>query len=304
LPVLETHRVLRIARGGRLRQWLGPALRGLAGGRLKARTCRQPVHEQVTRWVRCTGCPLRAGCAYGETVEGGADAPDPTRPLVVAPAYPCPEVGQVGDTIPVRVVFIGPSAARHADAFWEALRIGGADPGLGLGEDRVLFDVLAGQEPDRSEEVLLPTDPAAVPGVLPRVRVVLGGPLILKSRGVDGERRLIERPALGNLLGKWEALAELFRPAGVELPRDLLGRVVEQAAGVPLLSHDFRVVGQVKSSHRTKERWEERGVVGRAEYGPVPAGLLPWLVWAGRLHVGMHRVAGAGGWRVEVVNTE
>ena len=301
LRVLETHRVLAIARDGRLQPWLGPALRGLAGGRLKARVCRQPVLDQVTRWIRCAGCPLRTGCAYGETVEGGSpDTPDPTRPLVVAPAYPCPEIGRVGDRIPVRVTFIGSTAAAHADAFWEAVRVGGADPGLGLGEERVLFDVLPGGEPDRVEEVTLPTDPTAVPGSLPFVRVILTSPLILKPRGADGTRHLIERPTLAHLLGRWESLAELFRPSGADLPREAMAQVAALAMEVPLLRCRFELVGQVKSSHRTRERWEERGVLGWAEYGPLPAGLVPWLVWAGRLHVGNHRVAGAGGWRVEV----
>ena len=33
-------------------------------------------------------------------------------------------------------------------------------------------------------------------------------------------------------------------------------------------------------------------------YGDVPWSLVPWLLWGGRLHVGSHRIAGAGGWRL------
>jgi hypothetical protein len=295
LDVLETHRVLRVARGGRLVPWLGPALRGLAGGRLKARACRHPVLDQVTRWRHCTGCPLRAGCAYGETVEGGGDGPDATRPVVVAPAYPCPEDGRVGDRVPVRVLFAGPVAAAHAAAFWEALRVGGADPGLGLGEDRVLFDVLPGAEPDRTEAVELPADPAAVPGAVPRVRVTLTGPLVLMTRAGGTERYLVERPTLAHLLRPWAALGRLFGGAVSDAAVRAVG---DLAAGVRALGAEFRMVEFVKRSHRTGDRWEGRGVVGWGEYGPVPAGLLPWLRWAGRLHVGTHRVAGAGGFEV------
>jgi hypothetical protein len=32
----------------------------------------------------------------------------------------------------------------------------------------------------------------------------------------------------------------------------------------------------------------------------VPRALVPWLALAGQLHVGGHRVAGAGGWRIDV----
>ena len=304
LAVLESHRMLRIARGGRLQPWLGPALRGLAGGRLKAHACRHSVAEQVTRWLRCTGCALRDGCAYGETVEGepvgAAGDGDAARPLVVAPAYPCPETGRTGDRIPVCVVFVGTAAISHADIFWEALRVGGADPGLGLGHDRVMFDIFPSDKPDLTENVELPLDPVAVPGFAPVVRVRLTSPLILKTRAGGTERYLVERPTLAQLLRPWESLAGLFRYADATLADEHVGRVRELSTGVPTLGCDFGVVGQVKASHRTNERWEEKGIVGWGEYGPVPVGLLPWLRWAGRLHVGNHRVAGAGGWEVSV----
>lgn len=304
LSILETRRVLRIARGGRLQRWLGPALRGLAGGRLKARVCRHPVADQIARgrWERCEGCPLMRGCAYGETIEAAPPTGtmmDALRPVVIAPAYPCPEVGRVGDLIPVRAAFIGSTAAAHSSEFWESLRVGGADPGLGLGQERVLFDVLPGTEPDRTEEVAVPADPTAVPGIVPRIRVVLTSPLILDVRGADRSRRLVERPTLANLLWKWDSLGALFRDYGTSLPDGAVDRVKELAAGVPTLATAFGVESQTKSSHRSGDRGEVSWVTGWGEYGPVPAGLLPWLRLAGRLHVGTHRVAGAGGWEVE-----
>lgn len=309
LDVVETHRVLQIARGGRLLPWLGPALRGLAAGRLRARACRQPVADQLGRWLRCAGCPLMGGCAYGETVE-----PDPptgvhlasgwesaARPLVIAPACPAPEVGRVGDRCPVRVVFVGPTAAAHASAFWDALRAGGADPMLGLGEDRVLFDVRPGDEPDRASAVELPLDPTAVPGTVPSVRVALTGPLILNARDSTGDRRrLIERPTFADLIrAGLRVLGPLHKCHGTALPDAAFATAKRRAGSVQTLRTEFRTVGQPKSSHRSGDRWEVRGVAGWGEYGPVPVGLLPWLRWAGRLHVGTHRVAGAGGWFVE-----
>jgi hypothetical protein len=311
LSVLETNRVLRIARGGRLMPWLGPALRGLAGGRLRARECRQPVGEQLGRWERCTGCLLMSGCAYGETLE-----PDPpvgthlasgwentSRPLVVAPAYPAPEIGRIGDQIPVRVVFIGSVAAAHSEGFWDALSIGGADPMLGLGEDRVLFDILPSDgltNATKTEEVTLSTDPANVPGVVPWVRVIFTSPLVVNTSGDRGKKRLIERPTLADLLrAGLRVLGPLFRCYGSALPEPVFAKMKELSVGVPTLETRFGVVGQIKSSHRTGDRYSVRGVVGYGLYGPVPVGLLPWLRWAGRLHVGTHRVAGAGGWRVE-----
>ncbi|HEX4609020.1 MAG TPA: CRISPR system precrRNA processing endoribonuclease RAMP protein Cas6 [Urbifossiella sp.] len=302
LPVLASDRVLRIARGGRLLPWLGPAVRGLVGGRLKVRSCRHPVADQVGRWRHCAGCPLRTGCAYGETVEGEPPGlPDGPRPLVVAPEYPCRETARPGDQILVRAVFIGPTAIGHAAAFWDAAYVAGADPGLGLGPDKVLFDILPAEAPDQTAEIELPLDPAAVPGVAPAVRVALTSPLVLQTRAGGSVRHLITRPTLAQLLAPWASLAGLFRYTGADFPPAAVARVAALAAGVPTLRAEFEPVRQVKLSHRTGDRWEEEGVVGWAEYGPVPAGLLPWLRWAGRLHVGGHRVAGAGGWGVEVL---
>ena len=94
LSILETDRVLRLARGGWLRPWLGPALRGMTGGRLKAKVCRFPVAEREAHWQYCKGCPHMAGCAYGEVME--PDPPpetsarrlDAVRPVVVAARFP------------------------------------------------------------------------------------------------------------------------------------------------------------------------------------------------------------------------
>lgn len=298
IPVLETHRVLQLARPGRLQPWLGPALRGLTGGRLKARACRHSVTLQLQLWKYCRGCPLRPGCAYGETIEGGdPEAADATRPVVIAPDYPCPERGRAGDRIPLRITFIGEAAAAHAAELWEALRIGGADPGLGLGQDHVLFDVLPGDRPDRTVRLEL-TNPRAETAQVEKVRVVFTSPLILKTRETGGPRRLITRPSLADLLRGWESLAGLLAAIGSPLPAEWLAEVAELAAGIPTIRAELTTMRQSKSSHRTHEQWDEEGITGWVEYGPLPRGLLRWLEGAGRLHVGTHRVAGAGGWQV------
>ena len=47
-------------------------------------------------------------------------------------------------------------------------------------------------------------------------------------------------------------------------------------------------------------RFELEGITGEADYGPLPTWLLPWLQTTGHLHTGPHRIAGAGGWTVQV----
>src|SRR5438128_2057285 len=124
LAVLETNRVLRLTRPGRLLPWLGPALRGLAARRFKARVCRFPPEVQDRERRYCKGCPYIGECAYGRTVEPdpGVGVPvgmeDAVRPLVIAAAFPAPAVGKPGLVLPVRVTFIGRTAAAHAEEFW------------------------------------------------------------------------------------------------------------------------------------------------------------------------------------------
>jgi hypothetical protein len=252
-----------------------------------------------------------AGCPYGEAVE-----PDPpagvhlaagwentARPLVVAPAFPLPELGQPGFIFPVRVVFVGPIASGHSDVFWDALRVGGADPLLGLGDGQVLFDLLPPNDPAdavRASDISLPLFPADHPGEVSSVRVRLTAPLFLNTSSGDGSRRRpVTRPTFSDLLrAGLRVLGPLFRCYAEPLPDEVFSRVKEAAERVPTRSADFRVFGQDRHSKRSGDRYEARGVIGEGTYGPVPGWLIPWLTWAGRVHVGTHRVAGAGGWVV------
>jgi hypothetical protein len=305
LTVWETNRVLRLRRPGRLVAWLGPALRGLTALRLREQSCRQPAATWTNQWRYCRGCPLMAGCAYGEVVEpdppphaevmSGQD--DAARPLVIAAAFPVRAAGVAGMRLPVRVTFVGPTAAHHAGAFWEALAEAGRV--IGLDPDGTTFAV----EPDPTQpatcqrEVMLPTDPAAERGEVARVRVLLTSPLLLRTSGLEG-RRLVTEPTFSDLLrASLRMLGMLSRLYGRPLPDTAFRPLKELAAGVPTIEAKFASYSQAKWSNRSEQHGQVVGVVGEAVYGPVPAVLVPWLEWGGRLHVGSHRVAGAGGWR-------
>ncbi|OWK41138.1 hypothetical protein [Fimbriiglobus ruber] len=305
LFVRETRQTLRVARGGRALAWIGPALRGLAGGRLRAHVCRLPVAEQMTRWRTCAGCPAMSGCAYGETYE-----PDPpagvvlapgwentTRPIVIAPQFPVPEWLTPGVAFDVSIIAIGRTAAAHVDDVWEALRIGGADLAIGLGDDRILFDLEPGGG-NADRELTLPPGPGDEPPV-PLVRVDLTSPLFLNETGADDHRRPVLRPTLAQLLrATLRTLGPLHRLYADPLPDAVFGAVKAAAAEVPTIRAEFHEFRQGRFSNRTKDRYEMVGAVGWAEYGPVPAWLVPWLEAGGRVFVGTHRIAGAGGWTV------
>jgi len=307
LVILETTRLLRFARHGRLLPWLGPALRGLAGGRLRASACVLPVIEQIGARKYCAGCLHMAGCSYGETYE-----PDPApglhlamgwentaRPLVVAPAFPLPDTAEPGMAVQVNIVFIGRAAAGHVDKVWEALRIGGADAAIGLGDDHVLFDIESNPDPVLPEEVQLPFDASKDDSWAPLVRVELSSPLFVNEAGPNGRKRAVLDPTFGQLVrAGLRVLGPLHKLYAEPLPDHVFGYVKTAAETVPTIHAAFHEFRQSKWSHRSKDKFEMRGAIGWAEYGPVPGWLLPWLTWAGRVHVGTHRITGAGGWRV------
>ncbi len=311
LLVLETERVLRLTAPGRLVPWLGPALRGLAARSFRRAVCLFTAAEQDSTWRYCKGCPHQAVCPYGQTVE--PDPPpgaavvsgqnDAVRALVIAPAFPAPKVGVPGTEIRVRVSFAGTAAARHADAFWTAVAAAGRDPLGGFDPDRATFEVRFPPAPEAAARWLtaeLPVTPDVPTGLIPRLGVVLTSPLFLRQSG-GGGRSLVAVPTFADLLrASLRTVGRLCAYYGEPIPDEAFRRLKEAAAAVPTLSAQFIPFRQRKWSNRSQQGAMLNGVIGEAAYGPVPGGLAPWLEWGGRLHVGPHRVAGAGGWQVFV----
>lgn len=302
------HTLLRITSGRHLLPWIGPALRGLVAERFKEAVCRQPPDERVTRWTVCKGCPFLAECPYGGLFEpdppAGADMfhgqEDAVRPIVLAPYFPVPEDVSRGLEIPLRITLVGPSAAQDVRPLLQMIANVGRQ--RGLGPEHVTFELLVAEGGGRQVFELrrqdLPAHPATVPGVLPRVGIGLVSPLLLRSRGEEGRRRSNTCPELGDLLRPaLRTISHLFRLYGEPLEADF--RALKAAAeGIRMVEHCYEPFQQRKWSSRTEHRFSIHGVVGGGVYADVPLALLPWLVWGGRLHVGNHRVAGAGGWRV------
>ncbi|HID77193.1 MAG TPA: hypothetical protein EYP56_14515, partial [Planctomycetaceae bacterium] len=68
--VSESYRLrLEIESAGSVLPWIGPALRGLVAGRLKAMVCRHPRPDREAHWQYCDGCPYLKQCAYGRLFE-------------------------------------------------------------------------------------------------------------------------------------------------------------------------------------------------------------------------------------------
>ncbi len=302
LVVRESFGTVRLARGGKLRPWLGPAVRGLIGGRLRAHVCRWPVADVLAKWERCAGCPHLSGCQYGETYEPdppagvdlGSGWENAARLIVIAPAFPAPEVGRAKDWFDIRITAIGPAAIGHLDDVWESFRVAGADLAIGLGDDHIPFDVDRGKATD--SVVSLPAEGVAGEAI-PSLRIDLASPLFLTETFPDGRKRTVLEPTFGQLVrAGLRALGPLHKLYGEAIPDDLFRRAKAAAEAVPTIRGEFAEFRQERFSNRSKDRYDMFGVTGWAEYGPVPEWLRPWAEWAGRLHVGTHRVAGAGGW--------
>ena len=304
--IVASHRLnLRLTRPGVLLPWLGPALRGLVARQFKEQVCLHPPTERQA-WKYCRGCPHLANCPYGQTYE-----PDPphgvqvlphdeeaARPLVLAPYFPVPAAAQPGLEVPLRVVIVG-AAARHSGPLLSALVEAGRD---GLGVDRIGFELVeTAAQPEiwqlRAED--LPASPDVVAGTLPRLGLGLTAPLFLYTREErGGRRRPVERPEFIDLFrAALRSVGRLFACCDQPLEADW-NALKEAALQVRLIEHCYEPFRQPRSSSRSGSRYELQGVVGGGVYADVPMALVPWLVWAGRLHVGTYRVHGAGGWRL------
>ena len=301
LPV-ERHRVAIELRGrGRLVPWMGPAFRGITALRHRAAECHQPRETWRTTWQYCRGCPLMAGCAYGELFEPDATDPsgsrDAPRPLVIAPAFPIPTRAIAGERFPLDIVAIGPAAASVPGVLRALADAGRFD---GLGPDRVFFDVIPSGPPARTLIAAADLPKAAAPlPVVRHVTIRLGGPLFLRDRNGPGVRRQVELPSLGHLLRASMRVAREFLgdaalcPGRGHLDLDDLANTIE-----PSTAH-VAPFTQEKASHRSRERFGLVGVTGSWTFESLPACLVPWLHLGGLIHVGGHRIAGAGGWDLD-----
>jgi RHS repeat-associated protein len=172
-----------------------------------------------------------------------------------------------------------------------------ATAGRWISEDPMGFDLLPGPEPDRQEVLNLPVS-SKNSSLIREAEIELTSPLFLKSSEGDRKQPIL-RPTFSDLMrAGLRSLGPLHKLYGEALPDAVFAKVKEAALSVPTIRAEFREFSQRKWSHRTKDRFELRGVVGRMTVGPVPEWLLPWLAWARRVHVGTHRIAGAGGWRI------
>jgi hypothetical protein len=240
-----------------------------------------------------------------ETPAIAADVPagplptiDAIRPVVIAPDYLAPVNASPGTILTARATSVGSDAAPHVPAIIEAL----ADAGLrdGLGPDRVRFPLV---NPSPRAEVIA-VDPARLPSlasppsggpILRRLTILLNSPVFLGEREAR-DRRMISDPSFATFVPhSIRIIRELFPAAKLDEPE----AVNTAASQMNAVADELRTFRQAKASRRTFRRFDLEGIVGSRTFADVPGAFLPWLTLAGILHVGGHRVAGAGSWTVE-----
>lgn len=307
-----TRVLLEFESSGRLMPWLGPAVRGIVAKRFRERHCILSPAEQAGRWRQCRGCPHLPSCLYGRTFEpdeqllpvsatgrhgGGHDLP---RMIVLSPAFPAPVRAERGLRLPLTVVAVGESARNATVELLEVLTAAGR-AGV-FGTDRLHFDVI-GEKAARTQLRLdaraLPDGESTSDETISRVRLVLTSPLFLRDRDDAGRPLPCRFPSFHRLVrAAVDTVAGMALVHAVPVASNTRA-VVALARDVSTVSADWHFFDQEKHSNRTRMRFGVRGVTGEAMFADVPRAVLPWLTLAGLLHVGGHRVAGAGGWRLD-----
>lgn len=298
--------ILQTVPQGRLLPWLGPALRGVTAATLKEHTCLQPPVERATRWRYCTGCPHQPQCPYGLTYE-----PDPpgkrqfsgrdhaSRAIVLAPEI-IPDRRHWDGRLAFELLLVGEAAMAHRAEVLNSLAEAGEVRGLGL--DGLRFEVVETSPPEKGLVAAesLPAFPDARRGVMDRLTIRLNSPLFLRTPGLNGARGHMTQPEFSDLFrASMRNLATLFELYAQPLQVDF-GALKFAAEQVRCERSDYFQFRQQRSSNRTRQRFELRGVLGSAIFRKVPWSLIPWIYWGGRFHVGQHRVCGAGGWSLEL----
>ncbi len=298
--------ILQTPPAGRLLPWLGPAIRGAVAAALKDRTCQQPAHTRSTRWRYCTGCEHQMRCAYGLTFESepprqqsfsGRD--QASRAIVLAPQMIPSQTswdGQLG----FELLLVGDDAIAQRQQVLASLAEAGMLRGLGLeGRPFELVD-LAAPTINELYAADLPTSGGQYAGVVDRMTVRLTSPLFLKVTHPNGRRRALEQPQFADLFrASLRTVGTLFALYAAPLGADF-ANLKQAATRVECEIAVFAPFRQGRRSNRTGQHFDLRGVVGFATFRKVPWSLIPWMYWGGRFRVGQHRVAGAGGWVLEL----
>jgi len=235
---------------------------------------------------------------------------DGQRAIAIAPTFPASLRSQPDQLLEVRVTFLG---RRAIDLGKEVIQ-GMTSPRrmFELGKDRCPF-ILQPLPPStpkpegcfqlRPEDFCLSPEQAA--GRIPWVRLELLTPLFLKETSGPGQTSTtVMQPSFTHLFRAClRTIGRAFATFGSE---PLEGTV--DFAGLKALSEQVPTEAaqwlpfrQAHITHRSDQRYHLRGIMGHAIFRDVPAGLLPWLIWGGRLGVGEHRVAGAGCWQLSLL---
>lgn len=298
--------VLQTPPAGRLLPWLGPAIRGAVAAALKDRACQQPVHTRNIRWRYCTGCEYQTQCAYGLTFE--SDPPrqssfsgrdQATRAIVLAPQV-VPSHPTWDGRLGFELLLVGDAALAQRQQVLASLAEAGMLRGLGLEERPFELVDLAAPTVNELHAADLPASGGQYAGVVDRVTVRLTSPLFLKVADPSGRRRSLEQPQFADLFrASLRTVGTLFALYAEPLEADFAG-LKQVATRVECEIAAFAPFRQGRRSNRTGQHFELRGVVGFATFRNVPWSLIPWMHWGGRLRVGQHRVAGAGGWFLEL----
>lgn len=281
---------------GDLVPWIGLALRGLVLQHFKDSVCEFGRKQSRVQWRQChqpgQSCPHLADCHYGRAFE----SPSPRRMLLLSPQFPAPACAVRGLSLPIRLVAVGIEINQALPALQHALQTACED-GRGLGlVTPVRFDYQTAEVADftwDSRQLPLEDDGVRVD----RLQIPLLTPLILKRRTPGRQREVCRLPSLEDLFkASAKVVQEAFKCQGQPLIADLQQLISATRSASTSPRSAIRHLEQWHRSRRAYAPRPVQAISGVLEYTHVPQAVLPWLAMAGVLHVGEHRVAGAGHW--------
>lgn len=251
----------------------------------------------LTRAEQCTGCTLRARCAYPAWFE--PDPPGRPPPLNAADSAPAPyalHVPNAGDdeAARLRLLVTGEWALSQVALFCRAIERA-AEAGLGKRRERLVLQLMSGVASASGWPRLPPgmaVDPVVVPAPPEAVVITLDSPLrLLRQKKLVEPDRLDGGLMMDALRRRFALLAWAHGWGGeIDWP---------DTDGVRMLDQELRVAGHMRYSARQGRTLSLTGLVGQARLqGPGLAAWWPWL-WAGQyVQVGKATTQGAGAYRL------
>lgn len=303
--ILEQNIKICFERHGRLMHWLGPAFRGAIAVELKEELCVRFVRDGELP-ISCNGCQKQGKCLYamlfeppnrvGDFKSGWLEA---SRGVTICPQFPVSSESAIGATMDVELVVTGVAASNDIamNILIDAIASAGANNGIG--PDRIKFSIV--DEGVRRRTIITPETLTwkTCDALIPSLTLDVVTPIFFRqsSEGKSSKQAVLNPEFKHYFMGSVRLISGLLADCGIKNDYDYAD-MSNVSKNIVMASTAYVSFVQKRWSSRSESGYDMRGVTGQAVFHNVPQCALNWLILGGKLHVGVHRVAGAGKWRI------